>query len=129
MAGESFNEYGKAEAIALLFEGSGFDHVEDPSFIPEAGSIIRTSSRIFLEGMDFDLTYFPLKHLGYKCVVAQTAGLYASMSHPRLLSVRLGLSSKLDFSHVRELWSGVLSAAREHGYKAIAWTWSRLPTG
>ncbi len=119
MAVETFNEYGKAEAVALLFEGSGFEHVEAPSFTPEAGSVVRTSSRVFLEGVDFDLTYFPLKHLGYKCVVAQTAGLYASMSHPRMLSVRLALSSKLDFTHVRELWSGVLAATREHGYKSL----------
>ena len=129
MAGESFTEYGKAEAIALLFEGSGFEHVEDPSFIPGAGSVVRTSSRVFLEGMDFDLTYFPLKHLGYECVVAQTAGLYASMSHPRLLSVRLGLSSKLDFSHVRELWSGIVSAAREHGYKSVGLDLVPSPNG
>ena len=119
MAADSFNEYGKEEAIALLFEGSGFEHLADQSFVPEAGSLVKTSSRVFLEGMDFDLTYFPLKHLGYKCVAAQTAALYASMSHPRLLSVRLGLSSKLDFQHVRDLWSGVVTAAREHGYKAI----------
>lgn len=129
MAEESFNGYGKAEAVALLFEGSGFEHVEDPSFIPEAGSVVRTSSRVFLEGMDFDLTYFPLKHLGYKCAVAQTAGLYASVAHPRLLSVRLGLSSKLDFNHVRELWSGIISAAREHGYKSVGLDLVPSPNG
>ena len=105
MKEETFSEYGKTEAIRLLFEGSGFSFNDRISFSPAAGSIVHNASRIFIEGMDFDLTYFPLKHLGYKCVVAATGELYASLAHPRLLSLRLGVSAKLDFGQVREIWS------------------------
>ena len=119
MAEESFKEYGKEEAIVLLFEGTGFDREEKPSFEAAPGSTAVNTSRFFLEGIDFDLTYFPLKHLGYKCVAALAGDIYASMAHPRTLSVKLGLSAKLDFSHVRELWSGVVTAAREHGFKSL----------
>ena len=119
MAEESFKEYGKEEAIVLLFEGTGFDREEKPSFEAAPGSTVVNTSRFFLEGIDFDLTYFPLKHLGYKCVAALAGDIYASMAHPRTLSVKLGLSAKLDFSHVRELWSGVVTAAREHGFKSL----------
>lgn len=45
--------------------------------------------------------------------------IYASMSHPRLLSVRLGVSAKLDFSHIKDLWLGVVTAAKEHGFSAV----------
>ena len=119
MAEESFKEYGKEEAIVLLFEGTGFDREEKPSFEAAPGSTVVNTSRFFLEGIDFDLTYFPLKHLGYKCVAALAGDIYASIAHPRTLSVKLGLSAKLDFSHVRELWSGVVTAAREHGFKSL----------
>jgi thiamine-monophosphate kinase len=119
MAEESFKEYGKEEAIVLLFEGTGFDCEEKPAFEAAPGSTVVSASRFFLEGIDFDLTYFPLKHLGYKCVAALAGDIYASMAHPRTLSVKLGLSAKLDFSHVRELWSGVVTAAREHGFKSL----------
>ena len=119
MAEESFKEYGKEEAIVLLFEGTGFDREEKPAFEAAPGSTVVNASRFFLEGIDFDLTYFPLKHLGYKCVAALAGDIYASMAHPRTLSVKLGLSAKLDFSHVRELWSGVVTAAREHGVKSL----------
>ena len=118
MAEESFKEYGKEEAIVLLFEGTGFDREEKPAFEAAPGSTVVNASRFFLEGIDFDLTYFPLKHLGYKCVAALAGDIYASIAHPRTLSVKLGLSAKLDFSHVRELWSGVVTAAREHGFKS-----------
>jgi len=119
MAEESFKEYGKEEAIALLLEGTGFDIAETPFFEPSAGSLAVSACRVFTEGVDFDLVYFPLKHLGYKCVSAVAGEIYASMAHPRSLSIILGLSAKLDFSHVRELWSGVIVAAKEHGFKSI----------
>ena len=107
MAENTFDEYGKVQAIDLLFEGSGFDRQERPCFEPAAGSSVCSVLRLFVEGMDFDLTYFPLKHLGYKSVVAVAGEIYAAMSHPRLLSVRLGVSAKLDFNHVKDLWGGV----------------------
>ena len=119
MAEETFYEYGKEEAVGLLFEGTGFDREEKPAFEAAPGSTVVQSSRFFVEGIDFDLTYFPLKHLGYKCVSALAGEIYASMAHPRSLSVKLGLSAKLDFRHVRELWSGVVTAAKEHGFKSL----------
>ena len=119
MAEKTFNEYGKTQAIDLLFESSGFSRQGKIGFEPAAGSFLSSASRLFVEGMDFDLTYFPLKHLGYKSVVAVAGEIYASMSHPRLLSVRLGVSAKLDFSHIKDLWLGVVTAAKEHGFSAV----------
>ena len=129
MAEESFNEYGKEEAISLLFEGTGYVRSCRLSFEAAPGSSVVNVSRVFVEGIDFDLTYFPLKHLGYKCTSALAGELYAAMAHPRVLSVRLGLSSKLDFSHVRDLWGGVVVAAREHGFKDLDLDLTPSPNG
>lgn len=121
MATDTFATLGKQEAIRQLFEGTKFKPFEEPVFFhsPER-SYITTSTKSFFEGIDFDLVYFPLKHLGYKCVLATTAELFAAMSHPRTLSICLGVSAKLDFEHVKELWSGVLAAAREYGYRSLS---------
>ena len=119
MAANTFDDYGKVQAIDLLFEDSGFRREDGNGFEPAAGSLVRTASRVFVEGIDFDLTYFPLKHLGYKSVVAVAGENYAGMAHPRLLSVRLGVSAKLDFSHIKDLWTGVVTAAKEHGFKSL----------
>lgn len=119
MADKTFNEYGKTQAIDLLFEGSGYTRREKVTFEPSAGSSLCSVSRLFVEGMDFDLTYFPLKHLGYKSVVAVAGESYAAMSHPRLLSVRLGVSAKLDFGHIKDLWTGIVTAAKEHGFQDV----------
>ena len=119
MTDKTFNEYGKVQAIGLLFEGSGYARREKVTFEPSAGSSLCSVSRLFVEGMDFDLTYFPLKHLGYKSVVAVAGESYAAMSHPRLLSVRLGVSAKLDFGHIKDLWTGIVTAAKEHGFQDV----------
>jgi len=119
MAEETFSDLGRVEAIAKLYEGTGYKPFESSWFETSGKAYATSQSRTFIEGIDFDLVYFPLKHLGYKCVTAVTGELYAEFSHPRTMDVRLGISSKLDFKHIKELWDGVVTAAREHGYKKV----------
>ncbi len=120
MTEENFSDMGRVEAISRLYEGTPFKPFSSAWFETGGQAYVTNSSRVFLEGIDFDLVYFPLKHLGYKCVTVVTGELYAEFSHPRVLSVQLGISSKLDFSHIRELWGGIVSAAREHSYSQVA---------
>jgi hypothetical protein len=54
MATETFIDIGKVEAVERLFKDSGFTRSEGGSFTPGAGSVVRTASRLFVEGMDFD---------------------------------------------------------------------------
>ena len=61
MENKNFSDIGKIEAIRLLFEESHFKQADGTSYLcGEKGSVVRTASRIWLEGIDFDLTYFPL---------------------------------------------------------------------
>ena len=121
MEERTFAQLGRVEAVRQLFEGSGYKPFAEPvAFVAKAGETCVGAAKTFIEGTDFDLVYFPLKHLGGKAVVAVTGELYAAMAHPRTLSVVLGVSAKLDFAQVSELWSGVVAAAKEHGYTALS---------
>ena len=116
-----FADIGKQEAVVRLYEGTPYRPVRAGHFAADPkGGAVWQASRLLLEGIDFDLVYFPLKHLGYKAVVAVAGELYAALAHPRTLSVVLGISAKLDFAHIRELWSGIVAAAREHGFPEVA---------
>lgn len=118
---ETFAQLGRVEAIRQLFDNSGFAPFEEPlCFTPAAGESCINANALLLEGIDFNLVYFPLKHLGYKSVLAATGELYARMAQPQTLSVKLGISAKLDFEHICEFWSGVLLAAKEHAYKSLS---------
>ena len=129
MAEETFSDLGRVEAIAKLYEGTPYKPFQSSWFETESKCCVTTHSRTFIEGIDFDLIYFPLKHLGYKCVIAVTGELYAEMSHPRTMDVRLGISSKLDFKHIKEVWEGIVAAAKEHGYKKVSLDLLPSPNG
>ena len=129
MTEETFSALGRVEAIAQLYEGTPYKPFQSSWFETDGKSCIGSCSRTFIEGMDFDLIYFPLKHLGYKCVVGVIGELYAEMSHPRTLDVRLGISAKLDFPQIKELWEGMVTAAREHGCKQVTLDMSPSPNG
>lgn len=121
MEKETFASLGRVEAIRQLFEGTGFQPFGEPLWIEaKAGDCITNSCKTFLEGIDFNLVYFPLKHLGYKSVIAVTGELYAVMAAPETLSVVIGVSAKLDYSHIKELWGGIVAAAKEQGYKSLS---------
>ena len=120
MAGNSFSEIGKIEAIDKLYSGTPFKPCHAPGFeTPAKGAQVTSASRVLLEGIDFDLVYFPLQHLGYKAVLSVCGELYARMSHPRTLSVILGVSAKLDFPQIKQLWEGLTTAATENGIKDV----------
>ena len=129
MAEETFSDLGRVEAIAKLYEGTPYKPFQSSWFETESKSCVTSHSRTFMEGIDFDLIYFPLKHLGYKCVTAVTGELYAEMSHPRTMDVRLGISSKLDLKHIKEVWDGIVAAAKEHGYKKVSLDLLPSPNG
>ena len=129
MAEERFSDLGRVEAIAKLYEGTPFKPYKTCFFETSGKSCISTQSRVFIEGMDFDLVYFPLRHLGYKCVTAVTGELYAEFSHPRTMDVRIGISAKLDFAQIQEVWSGIVTAAKEHGYKDVSLDLVPSPNG
>ena len=116
---ETFSDIGKVEAIDQLYRLSAYHPVPGLTYSADKGGRVHTAARMYLEGIDFNLVYFPLKHLGYKCVIGVTGELYASLAHPKLLNVILGISSKLDLDQIKELWTGITVAAKEHGYEAV----------
>ena len=116
----SFSDIGKVEAIDQLYRLSAYSPVPGLSYTSQKGGKVTTAARLYLEGIDFNLVYFPLKHLGYKCVVGVVGELYAALAHPKLLHVVLGVSAKLDFPQVKDLWMGVTVAAKEHGFESVA---------
>jgi len=126
---ETFSDLGRVEAISRLYDGTPYKPFCSSWFETSGKACVTNQSKIFIEGIDFDLTYFPLKHLGYKCVTAVTGELYAEFSHPRTMDVRLGISSKLDFKHTKELWEGITAAACEHGYKKVSLDLIPSPNG
>lgn len=80
---------------------------------PKRGDAVLCTTDSFYEGVDFDLTYFPLKHLGYKVVTAGVSDILAMNGTPTQLTVSLGISSKLPVEALDDLYEGIRFACKE----------------
>lgn len=77
------------------------------------------SSDMMLEGVDFDLTYFPMKHLGYKVVTRGVSDILAMNALPAQITLSLGVSSKLSVEALQDFYEGVEFACKEMGIDLV----------
>ncbi len=86
---------------------------------PPAGEAVVCSTDMLLEGVDFDLTYFPMKHLGYKAVTVAASDILAMNATPSQIMVSLGVSAKLPVEALQELYEGMAFACKEQGIDLV----------
>ncbi len=80
----------------------------------ENGLCNLVSTDLLVEGVHFDLSYFPLKHLGYKAVAVNLSDIYAMNGRPKQITVALALSSKFSLEAVEELYEGIYLACEKY---------------
>lgn len=69
---------------------------------------------LLLENVHFDLTYVPLKHLGYKSAVVNFSDIFAMNGTPKQITVSLGISSRFSLEHIEELYAGIRLACEQY---------------
>ncbi|WP_430812776.1 MULTISPECIES: thiamine-phosphate kinase [unclassified Carboxylicivirga] len=84
---------------------------------------------LLLEGIHFDLTYTPLKHLGYKAVVVNVSDVYAMNATPKQITVSLGLSAKMSVEALDELYEGIYAACDYYNVDLVGGDTSASLTG
>lgn len=80
---------------------------------------ILVTTDLLLEGVHFDLTYVPLKHLGYKSAIVNFSDVYAMNGAPKQITVSLGISSRFTVEHISELYSGIRLACELYGVDLV----------
>ena len=74
---------------------------------------------MLIEGVHFDLTYTPLKHLGYKSVVVNLSDIYAMNGLPRQITVSIALSNRFPLEAVEELYEGIRLACNAYNVDLV----------
>ena len=89
--------------------------VGDDASVIEASrdTAIVVSTDMMTEGVDFDLTYFPPKHLGYKAVTKGISDIVAMNATPEQITISLGISSKISVEFLDYLYEGIKFACKE----------------
>ena len=80
---------------------------------------VLVSTDLLLEGVHFDLTYVPLKHLGYKAVAVNLSDIYAMNGTPRQITVSLGISRRFAVEHIEQLYQGMRLACEIYGVDLV----------
>ncbi len=86
---------------------------------PGDGRLTLWTSETFMEGVDFDLVYTPLHHLGYKLAVTVISDIYAMNGKPETLLVNLALPNKLSVDMVKEIYRGIHACGEEHNFQVV----------
>ena len=95
----------------------------------DSGKRTLVTTDLLLEGIHFDLTYTPLKHLGYKAAVVNFSDVYAMGGVPRQITVSLGISRRFTVEHINELYAGILLACEHYGVDLVGGDTSASVTG
>jgi thiamine-monophosphate kinase len=95
---------------------------------PEEGKTLVTTD-LLLEGIHFDLTYCPLRHLGYKACVVNFSDVYAMMGTPRQITVSLGISKRFKVEDLEELYAGMKLACEIYNVDLVGGDTSASMTG
>ena len=84
---------------------------------------------LLLEGVHFDLTYVPLKHLGYKSAVVNFSDIYAMNGTPTQITVSLGVSKRFSVEDMEALYAGIRLACEEYHVDIIGGDTTSSMTG
>lgn len=92
---------------------------DDAAIVSYPDTDVLVTTDMLLEGVHFDLTYTPLKHLGYKSAIVNFSDIYAMGGTPRQLTVGLGISSRFTVEHMEQLYSGLRLACEIYGVDLV----------
>jgi thiamine-monophosphate kinase len=86
---------------------------------PIAGHQLLVSTDMLVEKIHFDLSYVPLKHLGYKAVAVNVSDIAAMNALPQQLTVSIALSNRFSVEAIDELYAGMLAACEAYGIDLV----------
>jgi thiamine-monophosphate kinase len=87
------------------------------------------ASALFTEHIDFDLSYFPLKHLGYKVIVATMMDIFAMNGKPKQVRINLALSNRFAEDAIDELMSGIILCCSKFNITIVGLDFKPSATG
>jgi len=102
---------------------------DDAAVIDSGNNETVLTTDLLLEGIHFDLTYVPLKHLGYKAVVVNLSDVVAMNAIPQQITVSLGISAKMSLEAVEDLYSGIKLACNTYDVDLVGGDTSSSITG
>src|ERR1700741_2416028 len=114
----SLGEFGLIEHLTKNIELQNASSIlgigDDAAIIDHFGKQTVITTDLLIEGVHFDLTYTPLKHLGYKSVIVNLSDIYAMNATPTQITLSLGISNRFSVEAIDEFYEGVYAACKNY---------------
>jgi len=92
---------------------------DDAAVLDHKGLQTVITTDMLVEGVHFDLTYVPLKHLGYKSVIVNLSDVYAMNAQPQQILVSIAISNRFSLEAIEELYAGMLLACKKYNVDLV----------
>ena len=119
----SLGEFGLIEHLTKNIEIQNASTIlgvgDDAAVIDHFGKQTVISTDLLIEGVHFDLSYTPLKHLGYKSVIVNLSDIYAMNAIPTQITLSLGISNRFSVESLDEFYEGIYAACEKYDVDLI----------
>lgn len=102
---------------------------DDAAVIDPLGKRVVVTTDMLVEGVHFDLSYVPLKHLGYKAVISNLSDVCAMNAKPTQIVIGLGVSNRFSVEALEELYEGVKTACELYKVDLVGGDTTTSPSG
>lgn len=92
---------------------------DDAAVIDHFGRQTVISTDLLIEGIHFDLSYTPLKHLGYKSVIVNISDICAMNAIPTQITMNIAFSNRFSLEALDEFYEGVYAACAKYNVDLI----------
>src|SRR5690554_7093738 len=131
---ENLGEFGLIDHLTKNFKIKQKSTVKS---IGDDAAVIASNSKkelvittdMLLENVHFDLSYMPLKHLGYKAVVVNLSDVYAMNSEPTQITVSIAVSNRFPVEALEELYAGITAASKFYNVDVVGGDTTSSTTG
>ncbi|WP_296381927.1 thiamine-phosphate kinase [Winogradskyella sp.] len=92
---------------------------DDAAILNHGKKQVAVSTDLLVEGVHFDLSYVPLKHLGYKAIVVNLSDVYAMNAMATQVTVSIAVSNRFPLEALEELYAGIETAAKLYNVDVV----------
>ena len=132
----ALSELGEFGLIDHLTQNFKIQHTSTIKGIGDDAAVIENTScqtlvttDLLIEGVHFDLSYMPLKHLGYKAVVVNLSDVYAMNGDAKQITVSIAVSNRFPLEAIEELYEGIYTACKTYNIDLIGGDTTSSTTG
>ena len=119
----NLGEFGLIEHLTTQFKINNKSTItgigDDAAILNFKGESVVVTTDFLVEGVHFDLSYMPLKHLGYKAVVVNLSDVYAMNAMASQITVSIAVSNRFTLEAMEALYQGIQTAAKTYGVDVV----------